>query len=88
MLEGCQGKPQTPTIVEKTCPACGAQIEMFSTDAQMTCENCGFVVYNDAYSCVQSCRYARECVGEEMYNALMKIARQSPKGESQSPDYF
>ena len=76
MLEGCQGKPRTPTIIEKTCPQCGELIEMFSIDTQMACERCGFVAYNDTLSCVQWRAYARECVGDEMYEAMMQIAAQ------------
>ena len=53
MLDGCQGKPRTPTIIEKICPQCGELIEMFSIDTQMTCEKCGFIAYNDTLSCVQ-----------------------------------
>jgi ribosomal protein S27AE len=76
MLDGCQGKPRTPTIIEKICPNCGAEIELFSIDTQMPCEKCGFIAYNDTLSCVQWCAYAKECVGEEMYEAMMKIAQQ------------
>ena len=50
ILDGCQGKPRTPTIEEKICPQCGHTIEIFSTDTEVACENCGFVVYNDALS--------------------------------------
>ena len=74
MLDGCQGKPRTPTIIEKVCPQCGAEIEMFSIDTQMACEKCGFIAYNDTLSCVQWCQYARKCVGDEMYEVMMKIA--------------
>ena len=35
IMDGCQGKPRTPTIREKTCPVCGNTIEIFSTDTQM-----------------------------------------------------
>ena len=59
IMEGCQGKPRTPTILDKTCPQCGHEIEMFSTDTEMRCEHCGFTVYN---------------VGDEMYETMMKIA--------------
>ena len=79
VFEGCQGKPRTPTIHEKTCPRCGQIIELFSIDTEMACENCGFVAYNDTLSCVQWCRYARQCVGEEMYNHMMEIAAQQKK---------
>ncbi len=73
IMEGCQAKPRTPTIIEKTCPNCGRLIEMFSIDTQMQCEHCGFVAYNDTLSCVQWCQYAKECVGEELYNQLMGV---------------
>ena len=72
--EGCVNKPRTPTIIEKRYPNCGAEIELFSIDTQMPCEKCGFVAYNDQLSCVQWCEHARKCVGDEMYEHLMKIA--------------
>ena len=79
IIEGCQGKPRTPTISEKICPQGGSIIEMFSIDTQMACEKCGFVAYNDTLSCVQWCKYARKCVGDEMYEQLMKVATRKKK---------
>ena len=79
VMSGCQGKPRSPTILEKTCPRCGHEIEMFSIDSEMPCEHCGFVAYNDTLSCVQWCQYAKQCVGEEMYAHMMKIAEQQKK---------
>ena len=76
MLYGCQGAEKTAyptTWEERKCPQCGHMIEIFSCDAQMACENCGFVIYNDKLSCVKWCAKAKECVGEEMYNRLMQI---------------
>ena len=40
------------------------------------CEKCGQVIYNDTLSCVQWCQYARKCVGDEMYEHMMELARQ------------
>lgn len=82
MLDGCQGKPKTPTIIEKICPQCGNLIELFSIDTQMACEQCGFVAYNDTLSCVQWCAHAKACVGEEMYNHMMQIAAMQRKRAS------
>ena len=84
IFEGCQGKTRTPTIHEKTCPQCGHIIELFSIDTQMPCENCGFVAYNDTLSCVQWCKYAKQCVGEEMYNKMMEIAENEKKNRGES----
>lgn len=75
LMDSCQGKPRTPTLHEKTCPQCGSIIEIFSIDTEVACENCGFVAYNDTLSCVQWCEYARKCVGDEMYEHLMKVAQ-------------
>ena len=75
IMVGCQAKPRTPTIIEKICPQCGNEIELFSVDTQMPCEHCGFVAYNDTLSCVQWCAHAKQCVGEEMYEQMMEIVR-------------
>jgi len=79
MFDGCQGKPRTPTIHEKVCPQCGEIIELFSIDTQVACDKCGFVAYNDTLSCVQWCAFAKQCVGEEMYNQMMEIAAQQKR---------
>ena len=58
LMDGCQGKPRTPTIHEKICPKCGNIIELFSIDTQVPCEHCGFVAYNDiyfVYTCIFTC---------------------------------
>lgn len=83
IMEGCQGKPQIK-IMEKTCPQCGCEVEIFSIDTQVACDNCGFVIYNDTLSCVQWCKYARKCVGDEMYEHLMEIVRRKKEREEGS----
>ncbi len=75
IMHGCQAQPKVPTIIEKVCPQCGHEIELFSIDTEMACEHCGFVAYNDTLSCVQWCKYARKCVGDEMYEQMMRIAQ-------------
>ena len=74
LLSGCQSKSREVTLTEKTCPRCGAEIEIASIDAEAACDKCGFVIYNDALSCVQWCQYARSCVGEKRYAQLMEVA--------------
>jgi hypothetical protein len=81
IMHGCQAKPKTPTIIEKVCPQCGHEIELFSIDTQMACEHCGFIAYNDTLSCVQWCSFAEKCVGKEMYAAMMEIAAQQKKSK-------
>ena len=81
IMEGCQGKPQIK-IMEKTCPQCGHEVEIFSIDTQVACENCGFVIYNDTLTCVQWCKYARQCMGDEMVERLLTVARQKREREA------
>ena len=44
-------------------------------DTEAVCENCGTVIYNDTLSCVQWCKYARQCVGDETYERLMAFVK-------------
>ena len=86
IMGGCQGRPKTPTITEKICPNCGSVIELFSIDTEVACEKCGFVAYNDELSCVQWCKYARQCVGDEMYERMMKVAEHMKEKQAQEKD--
>ncbi len=74
MLDHCPDASNlwTPTLSIKKCPQCGNEVEVFSNDLKVTCDNCGFVIYNDIISCIQWCKYAKEWVGEETYNKLVK----------------
>ena len=60
----------TPTLEIRRCPDCGAEIELFSNEGETACPQCGRVVYSDVQSCVKWCGHAKECVGEEKYNAI------------------
>ena len=71
---GCKGRDHTPQLTVKTCPQCGAEVEVFSTDDEVACEQCGFTVHNDIISCIQWCEHARLCVGDEAYFRLKRVA--------------
>lgn len=73
MLDHCPGAAnlRTPTLAIRKCPQCGAEVELFSNDISVKCSECGFEVFNDIISCVQWCKYAKECVGEETYHKIM-----------------
>ena len=79
---GCQSKSKEITLTERVCPRCGNIIELFSVDTEVACEHCGFVAYNDTLSCVQWCQYAKQCVGEEMYEAMMAVARRNKEEQA------
>lgn len=72
-VKACPGAANisgTPTLKIKHCPACGGEVELFSTDIQAACSTCGFIVYNDIQSCIKWCKLARECIGDALYEQL------------------
>ena len=74
MFDKCPGASfiRTPTIDIKKCPRCGEEVEIFSNEMQTSCPKCEFVIYNNLESCIQWCQYARECVGDEIYEKLKR----------------
>ena len=73
MFDHCPGSAglRTPTLTIKECPRCGHDVEVFSSDIKVACDNCGFIVYNDISGCFKWCQHARECLGEETYERLL-----------------
>ncbi len=72
MFSKCPGAAniRRPTIKTKDCPECAYEVEVFSDEVQVKCPGCGFIIYNNVQSCIQWCRYAIECVGEDKYKEL------------------
>lgn len=66
------GAVRTPELKTKTCPVCGGDIDLFSNEARAVCDACGFVAYNETLTCLQWCRYARNCVGDEIYERFLQ----------------
>lgn len=73
-MEKCPGAAnlKTPTLTVKKCPKCNCEVEIFSDDIKVKCGKCGFVIYNEIESCIKWCKYAKECLGEELYKKLNK----------------
>ena len=74
MINGCPGAAVFKGAQElkiKVCPECGEEIEIFSRDTHTQCK-CGFTAYNDSQNCIKWCAYARECVGDEIYEKFFK----------------
>ena len=75
MIFKCPGsqkfkQPQPETI---KCNFCGSEAEIWTDEAEVTCPNCKKIIMKkDGQSCLDWCRYAKECVGEEAYNKYMK----------------
>ena len=55
-----------------TCPTCGGEVEIWTHEQSRRCETCGTEVFKEHVpSCVEWCKYAIDCVGEEAYNRYL-----------------
>jgi hypothetical protein len=60
-----------PEIFE--CPSCGEEVEIWTDEIRGVCSNCGRVMFREgAMSCLEWCKFAQDCVGEETYDRYMK----------------
>lgn len=58
------------------CPNCGAEVEIWSDESEIVCDNCGALVTRDvAPSCLEWCKYADKC------RELILKARRGQGGE-------
>ena len=66
-----------PRPADIACPTCGTVAEIWSDEATARCASCGkLVIRTDTQSCLDWCRYAKECLGEQGYRdyGAMKAA--------------
>ena len=56
------------------CPGCGEEVEIWTHERTRKCISCGKSVSREIDSawCIQWCHYAKECIGAEKYEALLK----------------
>jgi hypothetical protein len=60
-----------PEIFE--CPDCGEEVEIWSDEIRGTCSSCGRHVFRDGLpSCVEWCKYGKECIGEEAFGRYQR----------------
>jgi transcription elongation factor Elf1 len=66
-----------------TCPDCGEEVEIWTHERTRKCSSCGKSVFREINSawCVQWCQYAKECIGAEQYEELLKSGAISQKAE-------
>lgn len=56
------------------CPFCGIENEIWTDEIQITCHNCGKKILYErkGNNCLDWCKAAKECVGEQAYNNYQK----------------
>ncbi len=58
------------------CPTCRAEVEIFSDETRVKCDECGEWVYREKLpSCIDWCATARECLGEERWEKLKAVIK-------------
>jgi len=75
LKEGCPGSAEirNPYPEELKCVFCGQTNEIWSDEPEMNCKGCGKLIDRKMKpSCVEWCPAAKECVGLEKYERLMR----------------
>jgi len=93
VINSCPGsqkfrQPQ-PEIIK--CHSCGYEIEIWTDEIQALCPNCKSTVIRQAgILCLEWCRYAKECVGEQVYRKYMqnKVTTLKEKLLKELEEYF
>jgi hypothetical protein len=75
MIFGCPGssKFKQPAPENVKCPSCGGEVEIWTDEIERACPRCkNKVTREGGQSCLDWCKYAKECIGEERYNKYLK----------------
>ena len=75
MIFKCPGSSsfKQPKPEDLSCPYCGAEVEVWSDEVEVVCKKCkNKIIREQAPSCIEWCKSAKECIGEELYNKFLK----------------
>lgn len=76
------GKFKHPHPEEIKCPSCGEALEIWTDEVQAKCPGCKkTVIREQGQSCLDWCKYARECVGDQAYSGYLMNKNLSIKGK-------
>ncbi len=59
----------------RKCRSCGYDVEIFSDEIRAVCRKCGDSVCRETPSCVDWCRYAKDCLGEALWKEMKETKR-------------
>ncbi len=79
LKESCPGSREirNPYPEEIECIFCGTKNEIWSDEPETVCSSCGKTISRDLKSsCIQWCAFAKECVGAEKYERLIKAIKE------------
>lgn len=76
VLDFCPGsaKFKQPEPENTKCPTCGEEIEIWTDEIQVVCPKCKNTILHiqEGASCLDWCKYAKECVGDQTYTKYMQ----------------
>lgn len=93
-LDFCPGssKFKRPEPENIKCSKCGSEVEIWSDEIQVTCPSCNYKILREfkGASCLDWCKYAKECVGDTTYNKYVKDKAITTKEKmlKELEDYF
>ena len=62
------------------CPHCDYKVEIFSDEVRVKCPRCKNFVYRDKVpSCIDWCKYAKDCIGEERWREMSKHRKEQER---------
>ncbi len=72
MFDRCPGQSSRNLKVGVyICKNCGQEVEIFSDELRVKCPGCGKFVHKEKVpSCIEWCKSARECLGEEKWKEI------------------
>jgi len=75
MINKCPGQDDRDIRVGIIkCPDCGYSVEIFSDEAKVKCPRCKTLVCRERLpSCVDWCKFAKECIVEEKWRRLKGV---------------
>lgn len=78
LKEGCPGSKEirTPSPEEIACYWCGFSNEIWTDEVEIVCKRCDKTISREiGVTCLQWCPAAKECVGAEKYERLMRSVK-------------
>jgi HD superfamily phosphohydrolase YqeK/predicted RNA-binding Zn-ribbon protein involved in translation (DUF1610 family) len=75
MIFKCPGaqrfREPTPEVIK--CPSCNEEVEIWADEVQRRCPKCkNIVMRKQQQSCLDWCRYARQCLGPQLHDKYMQ----------------
>ena len=71
VMDKCPGRNRDLGVRILRCPNCKKEIEFFSDELKRNCPKCKQEVFVDKVpTCIDWCRYAKECLGYKLFNEL------------------